>query len=192
MSDATAASWGRQDPDFRATGILLAFEFRNANDTLGETHSSYDPEGWPLHEDEDTRAGLIEPLKERARNALRPWIDHYMGLGLVRGDGLTLYEGDDGDGPMECSFYLVRRADDVDDAVAELAAVPEIRVDIPELPEVSLVVSVNSFPVNATILFEAARTQGLAAGGRRRRDTRFGSGGRRNPRGLAGARRLHF
>lgn len=145
-SDAHAANEAmlRQDHDFGAIGIILEPKIRLVDE-------------WA--EDFD-----IETVSDRAMSALSPWVEHFTRLGLIRADGLRLHEYDTDSAPMDCTFFLVHAAADVGDTLEILATIKDVGLEIPSLPEATLSVVAHRFPANATMLFEAAKRQGLSVG----------------------------
>ncbi|WP_195908524.1 AAA family ATPase [Novosphingobium sp. Gsoil 351] len=157
---AAEAALAEPDEDFHVLGIGINFE-----DGSGEIESWHDPQGWDLHDDDETNALLIKQVELEALAALRPWVSHYASLGLMCAGNLaeSLLDGqrdDFGGGP---EFYVVHRKDDAPEDLVALGDFPEFTVKLAAMPGKELTVRPFVRPINATILFNAAR-QGIAPG----------------------------
>lgn len=130
-----------QDADFHALEICIYFHIDGLNDV--EVLSDYDPALWDIVDDETENAELRECLAAQAADAIKPWIEHYFNMGLVRGDR--------GGEPF---FYLIYHPDIDAFLPASLGEFPEVRLPLPAWPGAEIVLNAYAAPVSATRLYD--------------------------------------
>lgn len=154
----------RRDPDFHAVRMGLWFHIEGAQADGEAIYSDYDPAGWMLHEDEGANERLIDKLKAEVMEAMAPWLSHFASLGAIRADDIEdSLLGEERAVHAEPCFYLVHPTDAADLEPARLGEFNEVSFDLKTVPGATLTLESCTRPVNATLLYEAAR-EGVAVG----------------------------
>lgn len=154
-----------QDSDFEALTLLLEVDFYAPHDVYPDDLSEHPWGGREFDgEDEVRNEALVRAMADRCISAFNPWSAHFSTSGWIRADGLRVAGlGPEGD-TMTCEFYLVYHAGDNGNATERLATIRELKIDVPEIPGATIAVVARTEPVNATLLFEAARQRDFRAG----------------------------
>lgn len=154
-----------QDSDFEALTLLLEIDFYAPNDVYPDDLSEFPWGKWEFDKDDEVHnEALVRAMTQRCASAFSPWGDHFLAAGWIRADGLRVAgQGPEGD-TMTCEFYLVCRASDDGGAMERLATIRELKIDVPEIPGAMIAVTARTDPINATLLFEAARANDFNVG----------------------------
>lgn len=140
-ADAIEAAVRKPDGDYHVirTRLRLTIEEHGLGDV--EISSEYGSGGWELLDDDEASGALNAAIPDII-DAIKPWTGHYGTDGSVRAD-------DDG----EPIFYRITRPDAAGLSTATLGEFPDVRLQIPSLPGMTIVLRADTKPVNATALY---------------------------------------